>query len=279
MRAAVVDRGKPMAHRPSWVPEDVDMEVPSPARMYDALLGGSHNFAIDRQAAAAATALVPDLPAVAVSNRAFLRRVVLHLVDAGIRQFIDIGAGIPTVANTHELVADAQPVARVAYVDIDPVAVAHAQALLVDVPHATALRGDLRDPQTLLANAQLRGFIDFDQPVAVLLIAVLHLLTDADQPGKAVAALRDAVAPGSYLAISHLSSARRPQAAAQLADHAARQSRVPITFRSQEEITAFFDGWELVDPGVVELPAWRPDAGDPADAARSLGLAGLGRRP
>jgi len=267
-----------MANRPSWVPEDVDMEVPSPARMYDALLGGSHNFAVDRQAAAAATGLVPDLPAVAVSNRAFLRRVVRHLLDAGIRQFVDIGAGIPTVANTHELIAEAQPAARVVYVDIDPVAVAHAQALLAGVPDAITLRGDLRYPEALLAEPALRDFIDFTQPVAILFIAVLHLLTDADQPAKSVAALRDAVAPGSYLAISHLSSARRPQAAAQLADHAARQSRVPITFRSREEITAFFDGLALVEPGVVELPAWRPDAGDPADAARSLGLAGLGRR-
>jgi SAM-dependent methyltransferase len=264
-----------MAHRPSWVPEDVDIEVPSPARMYDALLGGSHNFAVDRAAAKAATVLVPDLPAVAVSNRAFLRRVVGHLRDAGIHQFLDIGAGIPTVANTHEL---AGPDATVAYVDIDPVAVAHAQALLDGVPGAVALRGDLRDPAALLADERLRAVIDFDQPVAVLLIAVLHLLTDADQPAKAVAALRDEIVPGSYLAISHLSSARRPEAAAQLADHAARQSRVPITFRTREEITAFFDGLDLVDPGVVELPAWRPDTGDPADAARSLGLAGLGHR-
>ena len=264
--------------RPSWVPEDVDLEVPSPARMYDALLGGSHNFAVDRKAAAEAVALVPDLPTVALSNRAFLRRAVHFLLDAGVRQFVDVGAGIPTVANTHELVAAATPAAKVAYVDIDPVAVAHARAILADHPHAIALRGDLRSPTPLLAEPELLKFIDFDQPVAVLLVAVLHLLTDDDDPRTAVATLRDAMAPGSYLAVSHLSSAHRPEAAARLAEHSAQRSRVPITFRPRAEIEAFFEGFTMVEPGLVELPAWRPDTDAPVDAPRSLGLAGVGRR-
>jgi SAM-dependent methyltransferase len=262
--------------RPGWVPEDVDLEKPSPARMYDALLGGSHNFAVDRKAAAEAVALVPDLATVALSNRAFLRRVVRYLADAGVRQFVDIGAGIPTVANTHELVAGRG--ARVAYVDIDPVAVAHAQAILADQPHAIALRGDLRQPHAILAQPALRDFIDFDQPVAVLLVAVLHLLTDDDRPHEAVAVLRDSVVPGSYLAVSHLSSAHRPEEAARLAEHSAQRSRVPITFRPRTQIEAFFEGFTLVEPGVVELPAWHPDSDDPAAAGRSLGLAGVGRR-
>jgi hypothetical protein len=264
--------------RPSWVPEDVDLEVPSPARMYDALLGGSHNFAVDRKAAAEAVALVPDLPTLALSNRAFLRRAVRFLLDAGVRQFIDVGAGIPTVANTHELVAAAAPPARVAYVDIDPVAVAHARAILADQPHAVALRGDLRSPAALLAQQELCDFIDFDQPVAVLLIAVLHLLTDADHPHTAVATLRDGLPAGSYLAISHLSSAHRPEAAARLAEHSAQRSRVPITFRPRADIVAFFDGFTVVEPGVVELPTWRPDADGPPAGGRSLGLAGVGLR-
>jgi hypothetical protein len=228
--------------------------------MYDALLGGSHNFAVDRRAAAEAVALVPDLATVALNNRAFLRRA----------------AGIPTVANTHELVAGTG--ARVAYVDIDRVAVAHAQAILADQPHAIAVRGDLRRPAAILAEPALREFIDFDQPVGIMLVAVLHLLTDDDRPHEAVAVLRDSVVTGSYLAVSHLSSALRPEAAARLTEHSAQRSRVPITFRPRVEIEAFFDGFTLVEPGLVELPAWHPDPDDPAAAGRSLGLAGVGRR-
>jgi hypothetical protein len=260
--------------RPSWVPEDVDLEKASPARMYDALLGGSHNFEVDRRFAAEAVALVPDIATVALHNRAFLRRAVRFLLDAGIRQFVDIGAGIPTAANTHELA----PQAKVAYVDIDPVAVAHAEAILGDQPHAIALRGDLREPEALLAEPRLREFIDFEQPVGVLLIAVLHLLTDGDRPHAAVAALRKHVVAGSFLAVSHLSSAHRPEAAATLAEHSAQRSRIPITFRPRAEIEAFFDGFTLVDPGLVEIPAWHPDPDDPPTADRSLGLAGVGRR-
>lgn len=260
--------------RPSWVPDDVDLEKPSPARMYDALLGGSHNFEVDRRAAAEAVALVPDLATVALNNRAFLRRAVRFLLDAGIRQFVDVGAGIPTAANTHELA----PEAKVAYFDIDPVAVAHAEAILADQPRAIALRGDLRDPRALLDQPRLREFIDFEQPVGVLLIAVLHLLTDDDHPHAAVAALRDCVVAGSYVAVSHLSSAHRPAAAATLAAHSAQRSRVPITFRPRAQIEAFFEGFTLVEPGIVEIPAWRPEPHDPVATGRSLGLAGVGRR-
>jgi hypothetical protein len=260
--------------RPGWVHDDVDLEKPSPARMYDALLGGSHNFEVDRRAAAEAVALVPDLTTVALNNRAFLRRAVRYLLDAGVRQFVDVGAGIPTAANTHELA----PEAKVAYIDIDPVAVAHAEAILADQPLAIALRGDLREPDDLLGESRLREFIDFEQPVGVLLIAVLHLLTDDDHPHAAVATLRDHVAAGSYLAVSHLSSAHRPEAAATLATHSAQRSRVPITFRPRAQIGAFFEGFALVEPGIVEIPAWHPDPHDPPAAGRSLGLAGVGRR-
>jgi SAM-dependent methyltransferase len=256
------------------------MDVPSPARMYDALLGGTHNFAVDRQAATQAVALVPDLPDVARSNRAFLRRVVRYLVGVGIRQFLDIGAGIPTRDNTHEVAQQAAPGCRVAYVDIDPVAIAHAQAILAGDPHTIAIQGDVRVPDRLLADPRLREFIDLDQPVGVLLVGVLHLLTDADNPHQVVAALRAAVAPGSYLAISHLTSAQRPDDAARLGAHAATRARVPIIFRTQEEITAFFDGLSVVEPGVAEPAAWRPETSDDRDETpgRSLGLAGVGRK-
>lgn len=256
------------------------MEVPSPARMYDALLGGSHNFDVDRQAAANAAGLVPDLPKVALSNRAFLRRSVRYLVDMGIRQFLDIGSGIPTVGNAHEVAQRAASDARVLYVDIDPVAVAHSEVILAGNERASAIEGDLRSPADLLSDMRVRNIIDFDKPVGVLLVAVLHLLADADRPHEVLATLRDAVPEGSYFVISHLSSANRPDDAAQLGEQARDKSGVPIIFRTREEITAFFDGLTVIDPGVVELPLWRPESEADIDEepGRSLGLAGVGRK-
>ncbi|MGH3951018.1 MAG: SAM-dependent methyltransferase, partial [Pseudonocardiaceae bacterium] len=261
-------------------PVGVDMGVPSPARMYDALLGGSHNFDIDRKAAAMATSLVPDLPKVALSNRAFLRRSVRYLVEAGIRQFLDVGSGIPTVGNVHEEAQQADPRCRVLYVDIDPVAVAHSEAILSGSENATAIEGDLRAPTELLADPLVREVIDFEQPVGVLLVAVLHLLADADRPHEVVAAIRDAIPPGSYVVISHLTSAQRPEDAAQLGAQAKNKSGVPIIFRTREEITAFFDGLTVLEPGVVELPLWRAESEADMDEepGRSLGLAGVGRK-
>lgn len=264
--------------RPSWAPEGVDAENPSPARMYDALLGGWHNFEVDRRAAVMATAMVPDLPKVALSNRAFLRRSVRFLVDAGIRQFLDIGSGIPTAGNVHEVAQEANPECRVQYVDIDWVAVAHSQAILAGHKGVAAIEGDLRTPEELLGDPRLRTLIDLDQPVGVLLVAVLHLLSDAEDPHRVVAALRDAIAPGSYVVISHLSSAQRPNDAASLGEHARQESGVGIHFRSREEITALFDGLTVVPPGVVELPLWRPESAADIheEPGRSLGLAGVG---
>ena len=248
--------------------------------MYDALLGGSHNFEVDRLAAARATALVPDLPKVALSNRAFLRRAVRFLIDSGIRQFIDLGAGIPTVGSSHQIAQQFAPESRVAYVDIDPVAVAHAEVILADNPRAAAIQADARFPEALLANARLREVIDLDQPVGVLMVAVLHLFTDEDRPAAVVDSIRAATAPGSYLVISHLSSAKRPEDAARLGNHSAGRNGVPIIFRSFAEIATLFDGLTMVEPGLVELPQWRPEtAADVAEApGRSLGLAGVGRR-
>jgi SAM-dependent methyltransferase len=266
--------------RPDWVPEDVDMTVPSPARMYDALLGGAFNFEADRRAAAMAVQLVPDLADVAHSNRAFLRRALRFLLDAGVRQFIDIGAGIPGAGSTHELAQRSAPDARVVYVDIDPVAVAHGQAILAGNDRTVAISGDLRHPEQLLADPVLLRTVDLTQPVGVLLVAVLHLLTDQDQPDRVVATIRDAVSPGSYLVISHLSSARRPDEAAKLAAQS-RELGVPITFRSEAEIAGYFAGLQLVEPGLVDLPSWRPESAEDLaeDPERSLGMAGVGLRP
>ncbi|WP_330181408.1 SAM-dependent methyltransferase [Nocardia sp. NBC_01503] len=266
--------------RPVWAPEGVDMTLASPARMYDALLGGSHNFEIDRRSAEMGKTLVPDLPRVALSNRAFLRRAVRFLMDQGVTQFLDIGSGIPTAGNVHEVAQEIDPNSRVLYVDIDPVAVAHARAILQGNAGAAAIEADLRKPAELLAAARATGIIDFERPVGVLLFAVLHLLSADDRPGETVAALHAAVPAGSYVAISHLTTATRPEDAAKLGANAADQSKVGIHFRSREEITAFFDGWELVEPGVVELPLWRPesDLDQHETPGRSLGLAGVGRK-
>ncbi|MFI6365756.1 SAM-dependent methyltransferase [Nocardia sp. NPDC050630] len=266
--------------RPAWAPESVDMKQASPARMYDALLGGSHNFDIDRKAAEAGKQLVPDLPRLALSNRAFLRRAVRFLADRGVRQFLDIGSGIPTAGNVHEVAQSVDPDIRVLYADIDPVAVAHARAILVDNDKAAAIEADLRKPDTLLARVRATGLMDFEQPVGVLLIAVLHLLSDEDQPVEQVRVLHAAVPAGSYVAISHLTSELRPEDAGKLGRNAADVTHVGIHFRSKDGISAMFDGWELVEPGVVELPAWRPESERDLyeTPGRSLGLAGVGRK-
>jgi SAM-dependent methyltransferase len=264
--------------RPAWAPEGVDMQQASPARMYDALLGGSHNFEIDRQAAELGKQLVPDLPRLALSNRAFLRRAVRFMVDSGIKQFLDIGSGIPTAGNVHEVAQTLDPEIRVLYVDIDPVAVAHARAILQGNDKAGAIEADLRKPDELLAHVRETGLIDFEQPVGVLLVAVLHLLSEDDQPIEKVAALRAAVPACSYVAISHLTSELRPEDAGKLGANAANKSRVGIHFRDRDGIAAMFEGWELVEPGVVELSAWRPESQRDLyeSPGRSLGLAGVG---
>ncbi len=254
------------------------MNRASPARMYDALLGGSHNFEIDRQAAAEGRQMVPDLPRLALSNRAFLRRAVRFMIDSGVRQFLDVGSGIPTAGNVHEVAQEIDPATRVLYVDIDPVAVTHAATILHGNDRADAIEADLRKPDELLAAARGTGLIDFDRPVGVLLVAVLHLLQDEEHPREMVAALRAAVPAGSYVAISHLSSAQRPEAAARI--HEESTSGIGIRFRDRISITEMFTGWDLVEPGVVELPLWRPESERDLHETpgRSLGLAGVGRK-
>ncbi|MEV4125598.1 SAM-dependent methyltransferase [Nocardia sp. NPDC049707] len=266
--------------RPAWAPEGVDMQQASPARMYDALLGGSHNFEIDRKAAEIGKQLVPDLPRLALSNRAFLRRAVRFMVDQGVRQFLDIGSGIPTAGNVHEIAQALDPEIRVLYADIDPVAVAHARAILVGNDKAAAVEADLRKPDELLARVRETGLIDFTQPVGLLLVAVLHLLSDEDQPVEKVCAVRAAVPAGSYVAISHLTSELRAEDAGKLGRRAAETTHVGIHFRSKDAISAMFEGWEPVEPGVVALPAWRPESERDLHETpgRSLGLAGVGRK-
>jgi SAM-dependent methyltransferase len=261
--------------RPDWAPEGVDTERPSAARVYDYALGGSHNFAVDRALFHQLTATVPDLVAQAHASRAFLRRAVRFCTAAGVTQFLDIGAGIPTRGNVHVVAPDA----RVMYVDIDPVAVAHSRALLAGNDRVGVLEEDFRHPQRIVSHADVRAVLDFDRPVAVLLVAMLHLVPDADDPPGVIAWLRDALAPGSYLVISHGTPESRPAMMAE-GVQVLQRGGVAVTVRTREQVERLFDGFELVEPGVVWVPQWRPD--DPRGVGeqpeRSLMVAGVGRR-
>lgn len=259
--------------RPEWAPSDVDLDLPNAARVYDYLLGGSHNFSADRQAAAAALALMPDAALQAQANRSFLSRAVRFLTAAGVRQFLDIGSGIPTVGNVHEVA----PQARVAYVDIEPVAVAHSRLILAGNPHTTVVQADARQPAAILTHPRIKGLLDFDQPIGVLLVAVLHYLTDADDPYHVVAQLRDALSPGSHLVVAHITDEARPEQWARMVE-LSRRSGTPVTPRTRAQITDLFDGFDLLDPGVVWAPQWHPDQPGTVESPElSNNLVGVGR--
>jgi hypothetical protein len=265
--------------RPDWVPEDVDTERPSVARSYDYMLGGSHNFAADREFAHKVLAVVPEAALHAQANRAFLRRAVRFLVDAGVRQFLDIGSGIPTLGNVHEIAQKAAPEARVVYADIDPVAVAHSRAILAGNDRATAIKADLRWPDAILAHPDGRALLDLTQPLGVLLVSVLHYIPDADDPGGIVARLREVMAPGSYVAIAHGVNEARPDDVSQISQ-LSRQTTTPITYRSRADVERFFIGFDLVEPGLVWAPQWRSDSpGEVADRSELSGIfVGVGRK-
>jgi SAM-dependent methyltransferase len=276
--ARVVDSRGERMQRPDWAPETIDIERPSVARMYDYYLGGSHNFAADRAAAQAMVAAVPEAPLAAQANRAFLRRAVHHLAEAGVRQFLDIGSGIPTVGNVHEIAQRIDPASRVVYVDVDPVAVAHSREILAGNDRATIVQEDLRHPDRILAHPDTRRLLDLGQPVAVMIVAVLHFVPDDDRPAELLATLRKALAPGSYLVLSQASDDGRAEEERAEAERVYRRTDSPLTIRSRAELTALFDGFELVDPGVVWVPQWRPDTPESAeDAERAVFMGGVGR--
>jgi hypothetical protein len=264
---------------PEWVPEGVDVEKPTAARIYDYLLGGFHNFAADREVARAAIAAVPDVAVQAQANRAFLHRAVRYLVEVGIRQFLDLGSGIPTLGNVHEIAQEASPDARVVYVDIDPVAVAHSRHILVGNDRATVVQEDLRRPEQILADDSVRTVLDLREPVAVLAVAVLHAISDADDPCGITARFRDAIAPGSYLVIAHGAKSSRPEDAERLVE-LSKRTPTPLTLRTAAEIESLFDGFELVPPGLVWAPLWRPESPHqvPEHPERSANLVGVGRK-
>ena len=265
--------------RPSWASPDIDVNRPSAARIYDAHLGGFHNFQVDREAAAKIVAFMPELPDILRANRSFLRRAVSYLVDQGVTQFLDLGSGIPTVGNVHEIAWKANPDCRIVYVDADAVAVSHSRNILTGIANATAIQGDLRAPQTILGDPEIRRLLDFSQPVAVLMFAVLHFVPDEDNPAGIIGSYLDAMVPGSYLAISHASLEGPEPEKAEEATQQFRRSVTDFSMRTRAEITGLFDGLELLDPGVVYLPEWRPDAGDDiGDARRTSTFAGVARK-
>ncbi len=254
---------------------------PNIARVYDYLLGGSHNFAADRVSAEAFLARWPDAPQTMRVNWAFLGRAVRHLAgQCGVRQFLDIGSGIPTVGNAHEIAQRAAPGARVVYVDNDEAAVLHSQAILARDKHTAAIQADLQRPGEILSHPALQEMLDLAQPTAVLLVAVLHFIPDADAPTRLVGELRDAVAPGSYLVISHGTTDGQPRHVGEAMELYA-QTTAPFQPRSHAEILRFFDGVDLVEPGLVRILLWRP--GDPQDLGehpqRIAAYAGAGRKP
>ncbi|MBT2489965.1 SAM-dependent methyltransferase [Streptomyces sp. ISL-96] len=267
--------------RPAWAPQGIDLTVPSVSRIYDFYLGGSHNFEVDRQAARKAMEFMPGLPKIMQANRAFMRRAVRFAADEGITQFLDIGSGIPTFGNVHEVAQAANPDARVAYVDHDPVAVAHSQAVLAGNDRAGVAAADLRKPQEILSSPVVGELIDLDRPVALLLVAVLHFVEDADDPQAAVDTLRDALAPGSILILTHASYEGIPLTQEQAGGTVGvyKNIRNPLIMRSREQVTRFFEGFEMVEPGLVAMPEWRPETPlAQEDPFAFSGFAGVGRK-
>jgi trans-aconitate methyltransferase len=258
-------------------PPDIDTSVPHQARVYNYWLGGKDNFAADRAAGEKVLQAYPDLAVMARANRAFLGRAVRFLAaEAGIRQFLDIGTGIPSANNTHEVAQDVAPRSRIVYVDNDPIVLAHARALLTSAPEGKTayLDADANDPDTILARAA--GTLDFSQPVAIMLLAILQVIKD---PYALVSRLVEAVPPGSYLAISIPASDIQPEAAAAAARRL--NEGIPgftVAFRSHAEVARFFGGLELLEPGAVPVNYWRPGPGGPDQAGELPLYAAVGRK-
>ena len=259
---------------------DSDTTKPSTARMYDYYLGGSHNFAADRQAAEEVIAIMPHAREVARANRAFLNRAVRYMLDHGITQFLDIGSGIPTAGNVHDIAAEYLPDVRVVYVDIDPIAVAHSVDLLRDNPNATAIRADLAYPEAILQHHGVRATLDLTQPVGLLLVSMLHFLPD-EQAYPAVAQLRDALVAGSYLALSHVATEATELATAQkIAGIYRRTGATAAVTRTREQILAFFGNYEMTQPGLVWANHWPSDDIEPDMPGERLAiLAGAAQKP
>jgi hypothetical protein len=264
-----------------WIVDGISQDRPNPARIYDYLLGGHHNFAADRAVAEQLIGTFPGTREGAVVHRAFLRRAIDLFTAEGIDQFLDIGSGLPTAGNVHDLARATIPQARVVYVDIDPVVIAHSSRMLKDDPRATAIQGDIRDPSSILEQKEVVDLLDFSRPLGLTMTAVLHYLTDDELAYGAAATLIGALAPGSYVAISHglLEEHDRDLLEKAVDDY---KSADNVKLRTRDDIAGFFDELEFVEPELVRAPLWRPEGPDDPmlDTPEAYtGLVGVGRKP
>ncbi|MDN3356676.1 SAM-dependent methyltransferase [Actinomadura sp. DC4] len=261
---------------------EFDTSKPNIARMNDYFLGGKDNFAADRRAAEALLAIAPELRTMATENRRFLGRAVRYIAEQGVRQFFDIGSGLPTRQNTHEVARAVVPGARVVYIDSDPVVISHGQAILACDEHTAVVEGDILHPEDLVSDRHVRRLVDFDEPMAIMIFGALHFIPHVDDPFTSVAWLRDTIPAGSYLALSHVVFDARPDAARPIKDIYGDILGRPNTggTRTTDDVRRFFDGFELVDPGLVYVRQWRPDIRPSRRSAEAVWtVGGVGRRP
>jgi SAM-dependent methyltransferase len=258
-------------------PEGFETDRPSVARLNDFLLGGHHNYAADRELGRQLIEAEPNTRLIVRENRGFLSRAVKFLSDGGIRQFLDLGSGIPAQENVHEIAQRRDPESRVVYVDHDPGVVAHSKHLLRGNPLVSVINADLRTPEAVLRHPEVRRLLNPGQPVGVLMLTVLHFIPDSDDPAGIVAEYAKAMAPGSYLVVSHATNDSAPGAAAKV-ENLYRQATSSVHTRTSAEIRKFFAGFELVEPGLVYLPSWRPDGQPPENPERAWFYAGVGRK-
>ncbi len=267
--------------RPAWAAADIPLNRPSLARMYDYYLGGNHNFEVDRRAAEEAIAFYPDIPNMMRANRAFLRRTVEYAARQGIDQFLDLGSGIPTVGHVHEIVRRVQPGARVVYVDFDPITIAHSAPLLAGDPRTVAIEEDIRNSAAILTHPEVRARLDFARPIAVLFLLVLHSILDDAEALRTVRAYKQAMAPGSYLLLSH---ATLGDTGLELPPPDTSVGRLAslMHFRSYDAITPYFEGLTLEEPGLVALPRWHPEGLDDLfydEPDRAMAFGGVAKKP
>ncbi len=267
---------------PNWSPPDIQLDRPSAARVYDYMLGGYHNFEIDRKTFDWFANIFPDFALTAQINRAFLRRAASFVAQQGIDQFLDLGSGIPTVGNVHEIVRQYNPDARTVYVDIEPVAIAHAEKILADETGVAAILADVRQPGYILDHPKTRELIDFNRPVGLFVVAMLHYIVDDDEAEQALKTFKDAIPSGSYMAIGVWTYDDAPRDVMEKYAEMTQILTTPGAPRPRAKVLRYFEGFDLVEPGLVHAPLWHPDSPDDLmlnEPGRSVTWVGVARKP